>query len=165
MKKNILSLAIVALMFAACSSNNQQASQGTESTEATETTSDANEITITINAGDDMKFDLSEIKVKEGQTVKLILNHTGNMTKEAMGHNFVLLNAGVVLSDFALAAMKAPDTDYIPAGTTDVIVHTKMIGGGQSDTIEFTAPAKGNYEFLCSFPGHSALMKGTFIVE
>ena len=40
-----------------------------------------------------------------------------------------------------------------------------MIGGGQTTSITFTAPAAGTYDFICSFPGHSGLMKGKFIVE
>jgi azurin len=76
-----------------------------------------------------------------------------------------LLAQGTIVSDFATKAMQAKDTDYVPSGATEVIVHTKLIGGGQSDTIEFPAPAKGVYEFICTFPGHSAIMKGTFYVE
>lgn len=170
MKKVMYFLVAGIFTIASCTSNEKQ-SQATETTTApveetapaTETT---NEIVVSLNGGDDMKFDLSEIKVKEGQTVKLTLTHTGKMAKTAMGHNFVLLAAGVSLSDFASKAMGAQSTDYIPAGSEkDVIAHTKLLGGGETDTIEFTAPAKGSYEFLCSFPGHSALMKGTFIVE
>ena len=40
-----------------------------------------------------------------------------------------------------------------------------MLGGGEETTIEFEAPAKGEYTFICSFPGHYALMNGKFIVE
>lgn len=153
--------------FTACNSNTQK----TDSSATDSLTQEApvepmeKEVSITINAGDDMKYDLSEIKVKEGQTVKLTLNHTGKLAKDAMGHNWALLAQGTIISDFAAKAMQAKDTDYVPAGATEVIVHTKLIGGGQSDTIEFTAPAKGVYEFICTFPGHSAMMKGTFYVE
>ena len=69
------------------------------------------------------------------------------------------------MADFAKTAMTAKATDYIPEGTEDVIVHTKMLGGGEETTIEFEAPAKGEYTFICSFPGHYALMNGKFIVE
>lgn len=162
---------LVSAVFTIASCTNSETKTEAATTEAApveestlETT--ANEIVITLNGGDDMKFDLSEIKVKEGQTVKLTLKHTGTMAKTAMGHNFVLLAAGVSLTDFASKAMSTPATEYIPAGSEkEVIAHTKLIGGGESDTIEFTAPAKGTYDFLCSFPGHSALMKGSFIVE
>lgn len=165
MKKLSLFALVALFAFTACNSN-------TEKSESTETLTQespaevvAKEVSITINAGDDMKFDLAEIKVKEGQTVKITLNHTGKLAKEAMGHNWALLAQGTIVSDFAAKAMQAKDTDYIPAGATEVIVHTKLIGGGQTDTIEFVAPAKGVYEFICTFPGHSALMKGTFYVE
>jgi len=167
MKK--LSLIAIAALFAFTSCGNN-----TEQTEATGTDTLSQEVaaapvekevSITINAGDDMKYDLAEIKVKEGQTVKLTLVHTGKLAKEAMGHNWALLTQGTIVSDFAAIAMQAKDSDYIPAGAAEVIVHTKLIGGGQTDTIEFMAPAKGVYEFICTFPGHSGLMKGTFYVE
>ncbi len=119
--------------------------------------------TIVINSNDQMRFDKSEIRVKAGEKIKLTLNHTGKLPKNAMGHNFVLLEKGVDMADFAMKAMNAKDNQYIPA--KGVIAHTKLIGGGESTTIEFTAPAKGTYEFLCSFPGHYAMMKGKFIVE
>lgn len=167
MKK--LSLFAIVAFFAltACNSNTEKTESSATDTLAQEAPAAPveKEVSITINAGDDMKYDLAEIKVKEGQTVKITLNHTGKLAKEAMGHNWALLAQGTIVSDFATKAMQAKDTDYIPAGATEVIVHTKLIGGGQSDTIEFQAPAKGVYEFICTFPGHSAVMKGTFYVE
>lgn len=119
--------------------------------------------TIVINSNDQMRFDTSEIRVKAGEKIRLTLNHTGKLAKNAMGHNFVLLEAGTDLTKFSQAAMNAKANDYIPA--KGVLAHTKMIGGGESTTIEFTAPKKGTYDFMCSFPGHFSLMKGKFIVE
>jgi azurin len=167
MKK--LSLIAIAALFAftSCSSNTEP-TESTKTDTLVEETAAApveKEVSITINAGDDMKYDLAEIKVKEGQTVKLTLVHTGKLPKEAMGHNWALLAQGTIVSDFAATAMQAKDSDYIPVGATEVIVYTKLIGGGQTDTIEFMAPAKGVYEFICTFPGHSGMMKGTFYVE
>ncbi|WP_218839728.1 azurin [Salinimicrobium sediminis] len=119
--------------------------------------------TIVINSNDQMRFDTNEIRVKAGEKIKLTLNHTGKLPKNAMGHNFVLLEAGTDVAKFSQAAMNAKATEYIPS--KGVIAHTKLIGGGESTTIEFTAPKKGTYEFICSFPGHYAMMKGKFIVE
>ena len=166
--KKLSLFAIMALFaFTACNSNTEKTEGSATDTMVQEAPAAPveKEVSITINAGDDMKYDLAEIKVKEGQTVKITLNHTGKLAKEAMGHNWALLAQGTIVSEFAAKAMQAKDTDYIPAGATEVIVHTKLIGGGQSDTIEFQAPAKGVYEFICTFPGHSAVMKGTFYVE
>ena len=49
---------------------------------------------------------------------------------------------------------------YLPV-SPEVLVHsTKLVGFGQSDQIEFTAPAEpGDYPFLCTFPGHWRLMR------
>jgi azurin len=112
-----------------------------------------------------MQFDTSEIKVEAGQTVVLTLKHVGKLPKAAMGHNWVLLTKGTDINSFGAEASKAAGNDYIPEGTNKVIVNTKLIGGGQETTIEFTAPEKGTYDFICSFPGHYAMMKGKFIVE
>lgn len=119
--------------------------------------------TIVLNSNDQMKFDKTEIRVKAGEKIKLTLKHTGKLAKNAMGHNFVLLEKGTDIAKFATAAMNNKASEYIPA--KGVLAHTKLIGGGESTTIEFTVPAKGIYDYICSFPGHYAMMKGKFIVE
>ena len=119
---------------------------------------------IIINSNDLMKFDQNELRVFEGQKITLTLNHTGKMSKEIMGHNFVLLKKETNLSDFAQRAMLARENEYIPDGN-ETIAYTKMIGGGESDTITFTAPEKGSYTYICSFPGHYGLMRGVLIVS
>ncbi len=127
---------------------------------------DSNVAELVLVGDDMMKFNTNELKVKAGQKVKLTLRHKGKMDVNVMGHNFVLLNQGVDLMAFGTKAAIARDTKYIPADSkADIIVHTELIGGGQTTSIEFDAPAAGTYDFLCSFPGHYALMKGKFIVE
>lgn len=45
-------------------------------------------------------------------------------------------------------------------------IGTRSIGGGESETIEFTAPASGIYSFLCTISGHAvAGMVGDLEVE
>ena len=51
-----------------------------------------------------MKFDVRKITVKAGQKVKLTLQHTGKLDKRIMGHNVVILQKGVKLSEFAREA-------------------------------------------------------------
>lgn len=174
--KKIIFLFAVTLFFASCGGNSSAPATDETSTEATtdegagdEATADAddaNTAEVTIKGDDAMKYDINEIKVKEGQTVHLTLVHAGKAPVAAMGHNWVLLKPGTDMEKFAIAAINAKDNDYIPADMAgDVIAHTKTIGGGETTDIEFTAPAKGTYDFLCSFPGHHATMKGKFIVE
>ncbi len=142
-----------------------QPAETTESVTEEKSTQDENVVEITITGNDQMQFNLAELKVKAGQTVRITLKHIGKMDKNVMGHNWVLLTMGTDIGAFGLVAVEAKATDFIPAGTDKVIAHTKLLGGGESDTIEFVAPAAGTYDFICSFPGHYALMKGKFIVE
>ncbi|WGK65956.1 azurin [Croceiramulus getboli] len=132
---------------------------------ADEPAEDDGTVTVLITGNDQMRFNLEEIKVPAGATVKLTLKHVGKLDAKVMGHNWVLLTQGTEIPVFAQAAAAANENAYIPEGTDNVLAHTKMLGGGQSDTITFEAPtAPGEYDFICSFPGHSALMKGKFIV-
>jgi azurin len=142
-----------------------QPAETTESVTEEKSSQDENVVEITITGNDQMQYNLAELKVKAGQTVRITLKHIGKMDKNVMGHNWVLLTKGTDIGAFGQAAVAAKATDYIPAGTTQVIAHTKLLSGGESDTIEFVAPAAGTYDFICSFPGHYALMKGKFIVE
>ena len=122
--------------------------------------------TVNITADDAMKFNTAEIKIASGRTVKLTLKHIGKMPSKMMGHNFVLLAQGTDVAAFTAAGGTSPDTDFIAAASSDkVIAQTKMLGGGESDSIEFKAPAPGTYDFLCTFPGHAAIMKGKLIVS
>lgn len=122
-------------------------------------------IKITLNSNDKMQYDLSEIDVYEGQTVILTLNHTGTMPKEAMGHNFVLLKKDTDMAKFVEEAAKFQKDGYMPADQSNIIAHTNLIGGGESDSVTFMAPEKGTYDYLCSFPGHSSVMVGKFNVK
>ena len=127
---------------------------------------DANGVAnVTITSNDGMRFDVRKINVSSGQKVRVTLTHTGKLDKRIMGHNVVFLTNGVKPSAFAVKAAAARDNDYIPEETTEVIAHTKMIGGGETTVIEFIAPEAGTYNYICSFPGHYAMMKGKLIVE
>jgi azurin len=56
------------------------------------------------------------------------------------------------------------DNNYIKPGDDRVIAHTKVVGGGESDSVTFDVAklkAGQDYMFFCSYPGHAALMKGT----
>lgn len=121
---------------------------------------------ITLAGTDQMQFDQKELKVKAGSMVELTFKHSGQLPVNVMGHNFVLLKKGVDLVKFATAAMQGKDNGYVlPQQESEVIARTKLIGGGESTTITFKAPASGTYEYLCTFPGHYAMMKGKMIVE
>tara|TARA_Y200000002_G_scaffold94662_1_gene76301 strand:- start:976 stop:1473 length:498 start_codon:yes stop_codon:yes gene_type:complete len=118
---------------------------------------------VILNSNDQMKFDKKIIKVNSNQKVTVTLNHTGRFPAASMGHNFVLVKNDVDINEYALRAAGARNSEYIPEGENE-IAYTKMLGGGESDTITFDAPEPGTYTFICSFPGHYQLMMGEFIV-
>lgn len=124
--------------------------------------------TVEITADDKMKFSISEFEVDHGQKVSVTLKNVGTSPKASMGHNFIALNKGVKWEKFVEDASMDAAHDYVPpASAKDVIGHTKLLGPGESDTATFTAPyVPGNYDFVCSFPGHATQgMKGTMIVK
>ena len=85
-----------------------------------------------------------------------------------MLHNFVLTapGRGQAIGEAAMAlGVEGATKHYVP-DSADVIVHTGLTLPETSDTIFFTAPTgPGDYDYVCTFPGHSALMKGILRVE
>lgn len=165
MLKSIIAILFGLSLLTACGGGNSEAEGEPETN--TETTAEvSNEATLSIDGNDQMQFDKKELTVKAGQKVTLTLHHSGTLAKAAMGHNWVLLKAGTDVASFAEKAVAAGEAnEYIPTEGDAVIAHTGLIGGGESTTVEFTAPAAGSYEFICSFPGHWSMMRGTLIVE
>lgn len=172
-------LASVVFLAAACGGNNTEKSTNQDhsthdhstmgeipaepSTPPEATTVNAG--TIEIESNDQMQFNKSEIKVKAGEKVSITLKHVGKMAKEVMGHNLVILKPGTDIQAFGLEANKAKDTEYIPASlASSVIAHSAVIGGGEQTSFDVTLEA-GRYDFICSFPGHLAVMKGVIIAE
>lgn len=122
---------------------------------------------ITITGSDQMKYDVTAFEVKAGQKMTVTLTNAGKLPKEAMSHNFVLLKTGADVTAFATAAMTQAANGYIaPDQANKIIAKTKLCGPGESDTITFTAPAAGTYDYLCTFPGHvMAGMRGVMTVK
>ena len=154
---------ILPLLFFSCQNTNEKKQRKMKSSTNDQTIVEK-EIEIVLNSDDLMRFDKNMLLVQSGQKITLTLNHTGKMDKSIMGHNFVLLKKDVDVTSFAEKAVLAKNNEYIPEGD-EVIVYTKLLGGGESDTITFDAPEKGYYTFLCTFPGHWGLMKGKLVVK
>jgi azurin len=119
-----------------------------------------------ITGNDQMQYDKHELWVSAGcQEVTLTLHHSGKLPKEAMGHDWVLVNAAD-LTAVANAGMGAGiANDYVAPGDKRVLARTKVIGGGQTTSVTFpTSILKpgGAYKYLCTFPGHYTTMNGTF---
>lgn len=123
---------------------------------------------VEITADDKMRFNIESFTVPVGGPVKLKLVNLGKMPKATMGHNLVILGLDINVNTFATDAASSRDNDYIPLQyMAGIIAATKLLGPGESDIIEFTAPeVAGDYNFLCSFPAHLyAGMRGVMTVE
>jgi len=126
----------------------------------------ADQCKLEITGNDMMQYDKKELDVPADCTqVTVTLHHSGKLPKQAMGHNWVLVNASD-LTAVANAGMSAGlESDYVPSGDKRVLAHTKVIGGGEKTAVTFpTSILKkgGSYMYLCTFPGHNALMRGAF---
>ncbi|MDX2186375.1 MAG: azurin [Opitutaceae bacterium] len=125
----------------------------------------AREVAITGN--DAMQYSLKEITAAPGEELTVKLTHIGKLPKAAMGHNWVLLKpmTNEQVAKFAMDALKFPP-EYLPKDQSTILAHTKIVGGGESDSVSFAAPAQpGEYPFICTFPGHFAVMRGVLIVK
>ena len=124
---------------------------------------------ITITGNDTMQFDTKEFTVKAGEEVELELKNIGKLPKIAMGHNLVILKKGISAIKFGqkIMGMGASATNALPEESMeDVIAATKLLGPSESDVITFTAPLEaGDYQFVCTFPGHFAMMRGIMVVK
>ena len=121
---------------------------------------------LSISGDDMMRFDQTELKVsKDCSEVEVTLAHTGKLAAQVMGHNWVLVKTADLAGVATEGLGAGLPNDYIKPGDARVIAHTKVIGGGQSTAVRFALSkltAGESYSFLCTYPGHSAFMKGVF---
>ncbi len=109
-----------------------------------------------------LRYDKSTLVVRAGSRVKLAFFNTDDMP-----HNVVITLPGKA-DAVGMAAMKlgirGADAAYVP-DMPEVLWHTKLVGPGDKDVIYFRAPDKpGNYQFVCTFPGHYKTMRGVLRV-
>ena len=170
MMKNLILITITIILISGCAGVEKKEKKEKFKYERIKDNSDAmpdnnpNELKVTLNSFDNMIYDKNKIEVSSGKKIILTLNHKGKISKEFMGHNFVLLKKGINVDEFAKKAVLAKSNDYIP-NSDETIAYTKMIGGGESTTVSFSAPEAGVYNYICTFPGHYMIMRGELIVN
>ena len=121
-----------------------------------------------IEGNDMLQFNLKEMKVSAAcGSVTVTLKHTGVMAAEIMGHNWVLTSDADFMPVATAAAGAGLENNYVPVGDDRVLAATSIIGGGEETSVTFSIgsfSAGDEYTFFCSFPGHYAIMKGSFKV-
>ena len=123
---------------------------------------DKADITITVGTKPGLQYDLENFEVTEGDRVKLTFNNDDDML-----HNLVVVEPGTAdkVGDMAMdMGLDGPQEGYVPQAD-EILFHTCIQQPGSSETIYFTAPPAGEYTYVCTFPGHSRVMRGTMIVS
>ncbi|MCW9708420.1 plastocyanin/azurin family copper-binding protein [Fodinibius salsisoli] len=131
-------------------------------------TANSDGITVGDKIGQDGLLQLETITAKPGEEIHIKLTTQSKLPATAMSHNWLLLTLNADTKAFATAAMKAKDNDYVPSDMQDQIVaQTGLAGGGETTEVTFTVPEEaGEYDYLCTFPGHFVGgMKGILKVE
>lgn len=112
-----------------------------------------------------LQFVQKTLTVKPGERISITLNNP-----DVVPHNVVLIKPGKLqaigdLSNKLITDPEGPALHYVPK-SEDVIAYTDMVMPQQKFTIHLTAPReKGEYPYLCTFPGHWVVMNGVLKVE
>lgn len=110
--------------------------------------------------GDNLQFDKAKLRAPAQSDVVLTFTNTSTV----YSHNWVLVQAGTKDEVAAAGLLNGGvDTYWIPLEDSRIIAHSGLLGPGETEEIRFTAPNAGTYQFVCTFPGHSATMFGDFV--
>jgi azurin/glucose/arabinose dehydrogenase len=112
-----------------------------------------------------MRYDTQRLVVKAGDPFEIRFEN-----RDFMPHNLVIVKPGT-REKVALAAakMKPEHLDrqgraYI-ADAADIIGATRLIEPGHKQVLKLRAPSQeGDYEYVCTYPGHYQLMWGQLVV-
>ncbi|GAB3918692.1 plastocyanin/azurin family copper-binding protein [Larkinella terrae] len=117
---------------------------------------------ITIGTVPGLKFDKTQVEVKAGSRIRWVFNNNDDML-----HNCVIVKPATAnaVGDAALRLnLNGSKMQYVPV-TPNVLFHTNLLQPESSESLYFVAPATpGDYQFVCTFPGHSSLMQGVMKV-
>ena len=110
-----------------------------------------------------MRYDVTEFQVKPGQKVKIVFQNDDDMP-----HNVCFFQPGTDVIAAANKQMDKPDEalkrNWIPDDPR-MWAHSKPVQPKENDELNFTAPEKpGVYPYVCTFPGHAAIMQGKMTV-
>lgn len=112
--------------------------------------------------GEELKFDKDSLTATAGAPVTVRFKNNS----ASQQHNWVLVRPGTkdTVANNGLTAGAA--NDWIQPGDPNVIASTRLANAGQTVEAQFTAPAAGTYQYVCTFPGHNAGgMFGDFRVQ
>ena len=113
-----------------------------------------------------LRFDTKRLVVEAGKPFEVILENP-----DQIPHNIVFVQPGTLQAVAEAVQAQAPDKldrqgrAYVPENDPRVFAASKLLEAGQKEALTITAPSKeGIYEYVCTFPGHWAIMQGKLVV-
>ncbi|MEM9016233.1 MAG: PVC-type heme-binding CxxCH protein, partial [Verrucomicrobiota bacterium] len=109
-----------------------------------------------------IKFDVKTVKLNAGKKVRLIFNNP-----DVMQHNLVVVKPGTadtVANAALLMGAEGFTKEFLPE-TDDIIIASRLLNANEKQVLTFTLDEPGTYPFVCTFPGHAMMMRGTFEVQ
>jgi len=125
----------------------------------------AGPVTLNIGSkGDTLEFDTTALEAAAGS--KITLNFKNNASASSgLLHNWVLVKSGTDTTVATDGIAAGESKGYVKDGDPNVLLKSKLLKPGESETLTFDAPAAGKYTYICTFPGHNVLMKGTLTIK
>jgi azurin len=108
--------------------------------------------------GDLLAFRPDELNCPAGAHVRLTFSHTGKYIRQDHDWVLTLPDAAAAVDQAGLAAGER--SGYVQRGDRRVLAATPLCGKGEHVSVTFIAPTPGDYPFLCTYPGHGAVMHG-----
>lgn len=118
-------------------------------------------VEITLKAISGLQYDQVRLKVSPATWVELTL-----VNADEMAHNWIMTKPGARedVVDLSLEIAKQGSTDYIPNSEL-ILLSIPLLLPEERYTISFRAPQQeGVYPYVCTYPGHGALMYGAMYV-
>lgn len=109
-------------------------------------------------------FDVKTFTVKAGKTVEIVFENP-----DAMQHNIVIgkpksLEKIGKAADKMITDPEGATKNYVP-NIPEILFSSSLVNPDQTVRLRFTAPAKkGDYPYVCTFPGHWRIMNGVMKV-
>jgi uncharacterized cupredoxin-like copper-binding protein len=125
-------------------------------------------MTLTVSlktTGHSIVFDQTELSAPFGTRLRLTYKNAAPVGS-MINHDVAILRPGSDQKIIATLQEHDYQLDSIK-DSKDVIGLTKTLKPGESDTIEFLPPARGDYVYICLMPGHGDVMgmRGTLRIK
>ncbi len=112
-----------------------------------------------------MRYDTPRLVVEAGKPFEIIF-----LNDDFMPHNLAVVNPGAREKVGPLSDKMSPDQldskgrAYMP-NSPEILAGTRLLEPGMKETLKLTAPAvEGDYDYVCTFPGHWPVMWGRLVV-